>query len=111
MLLHARNNFFKDVVDLDLPDPGRHLKGEKRRAYLHRMRTLYGVFCKTIKNTQHGPTILSKYQDTMDARAVYKELREYYKFSVVGQATRAKTLNDLDLQLIDWRGTHLRFFN
>ena len=47
----------------------------------------------------------------MNARAVYYDLRSYYKFSVVGQATRASTLNDLDLQLIDWRGSHLRFFN
>lgn len=47
----------------------------------------------------------------MNARAVYQDLRTYYKFSIVGQATRASTLNDLNLQIIDWRGTHLKFFN
>ena len=61
MLLHARTNFFQDVVDLDAPDPLRTLQGRAKKAYVHRNTLLYGVFCQTIYGTQHGPTILNKH--------------------------------------------------
>ena len=68
------------------------------------METIYGVFSRTTKELQYGPTILSKQQETLNARAVYSDLQSHYKLSVVGQATRASTLNALDLQLVDWKG-------
>jgi len=77
MLLHTRTNFFKDVVDLSTVDPLQTLTGKEQKAYALCMETLYGVFSRTIKDSQHGPTILSKHQETLDVRAMYHDLQNY----------------------------------
>ena len=69
LILHAGTNFSKHVVVLPIP-VSRTLTGNEQKIYVLCMETTYGLFIRNAKELQHEPIILSKLQETLNARAV-----------------------------------------
>ena len=71
---------------------------------------MYTVFNKTINKVEHGARLLRTYFKSKNARQVYIELRQHYKYAAVGQYTRTTLIGELDLHITDWTGSHEKFF-
>ena len=97
MLVVAQMQQLYNVVNLDGPDMRKVLTGDDFAAYQVRTIQMYYVFMQTIDTIEQGARLLRTHFQTKNARQVYIGLREYYKYSTVGQYSRTTLIGELDL--------------